>query len=235
MAITVTASLNGPGHGTGVSRGMSRHGKPVRGLRRGWRGSSAVSADQAKLPNAQVTRESGPVSPHGVIGAAVVQAARRSAHLTRRHLARLLDVSVATVRAWENGTIPLFSVPYGELQQLSEAFGSAGARVGHETGELLLASRCDLLLTGVLHGFEDYAEVPPIDEDGTEAETARELLHWALAGAVPERYRQYAQLGQLLAVNDIDLFAAIAQDLRSGMHGHDLADFGSVLLALADH
>ena len=54
--------------------------------------------------------------------------------------------------------------------------------MGQELGELLLASRCDLLLTGMLHGFEDYAEVPPIDEDGTEAETARELLRWALAG-----------------------------------------------------
>jgi hypothetical protein len=107
--------------------------------------------------------------------------------------------------------------------------------LGHELGELLLASQCDLLLTGVLHGFEDYAEVPPIDEDGTDAETARELLRWALAGAVPERYRQYAQLGQLLAMNDIDLLAAIAQDLRSGMHGHDLTNFGSILLDLADH
>jgi transcriptional regulator with XRE-family HTH domain len=169
-----------------------------------------------------------------VIGAAIVQAARRSAHLTRRRLARLLNVKVATVRSWENGTIPLFSLPYGELQQLSETFSRAGARVGHELSELLLASRCDLLLTGMLHGFEDYAEVPPIDEGGTEAQIARELLHWALAGAVPERYRQYAQLGQLLAVNDIDLLAAIAQDLRSGTHGHDLADFGGVLLALAD-
>jgi hypothetical protein len=55
-----------------------------------------------------------------------------------------------------------------------------------------------------------------------------------LAGAVPERYRPYTQLGRLLVMNDIDLFAAIAQDLRSGMHGDDLADFGSVLLALAD-
>ena len=90
----------------------------MRDSRRGWRGFSAVSADQAKLPNAQVIRESGPVSPPGVIGAAVVQAARRSAHLTRRRLARQLNVRVATVRSWENGTIPLFSVPYGQLQQL---------------------------------------------------------------------------------------------------------------------
>lgn len=214
---------------------MSRRGKGVRDSRRWWRRIAALPADQAKGPNAEILRVPGPVSQPGVIGAAVVRAARRSAHLTRPRLARLLKVRVATVRSWENGTIPLFSLPYGELQQLSETFSRAGARVRHELGELLLASRCDLLLTGMLHGFEDYAEVPPIDEDGTEAETARELLHWALTGAVPERYRPYAQLGQLLAMNDIDLFAAIAQDLRSGMHGHDLADFGSVLLTLADH
>ena len=54
-----------------------------------------------------------------------------------------------------------------------------------ELGELLLASRCDLLLTGMLHGFEDYAEVPPIEEDGTEAETARELLRLGIGRGSP--------------------------------------------------
>ena len=121
-----------------------------------------------------------------MIGAAVIQAARRSAHLTRPSLARLLNVSAATVRSWENGTIPLFSVPYGQLQQLADALKRAGAQVGHELGELLLASQCDLLLTGMLHGFEDYAEVPPIEEDSTEAEAARELLRWALGRDSPE-------------------------------------------------
>ena len=101
-------------------------------------------------------------------------------------------MSVDTVRSWENGTIPLFAVPYGQLQQLVQALDRAGAQVGTELGDLLLASRCDLLLTGMLHGFEDYAEVPPIEENGAEAESARSLLRWALAGQVPDRYRQHA-------------------------------------------
>jgi len=44
---------------------------------------------------------------------------------------------------------------------------------GQEPGELLLAAQCDLLVTGMLHEFEEYAEVPPIDEDGTTAGTRR--------------------------------------------------------------
>lgn len=230
MAITVTADLDGPGHSTGFSRMMSRRRKAAPGSRRGF---SATSTAQAKQLDTQVTRISGPVPPHGVIGAAVVQAARRSAHLTRPRLARQLNVSVATVRSWENGTIPLFSVPYGQLQQLAQILDRAGAQVGTELGDLLLASRCDLLLTGMLNGFEDYAEVPPIDESGIEAESARSLLRWALAGQVPDRYRQYASPRRLLDKTHVDLFAAIARDLQAESHGADLVGFGGVLVALA--
>ena len=74
------------------------------------------------------------------------------------------------LRSWENGTIPLFSTPYGQLQQLAETLDRAGAQVGKELGDLLLASRCDLLLTSMLNGFEDHAEVPPMDENGAEPE-----------------------------------------------------------------
>jgi transcriptional regulator with XRE-family HTH domain len=167
-----------------------------------------------------------------VIGAAVVRAARRSAHLTRPRLARQLKVSLATVRSWENGTIPLFSVPYGQLQQLAQVLDRAGAQVGNELGDLLLASRCDLLLTGMLSGFEDYAEVPPIDESGVEAESARSLLRWALAGQVPDQYRQCASPRRLLEKQYVDLLVAIARDLQTGSHGANLADFGGVLAAL---
>src|SRR5262249_48332161 len=152
----------------------------------------------AKRPSAEVKRISGPVSPPGVVGGSVIQAARRSAHLTRPSLARLLNVSTATVHAWENGIIPLFSLPYGQLQQLATALNRAGAQVGHEFNELLLASQCDLMITGMLDGFEDYAEVPPIEEHSAAAEMARELLRWALAGQVPNRYRQFASPRPLL-------------------------------------
>jgi hypothetical protein len=138
------------------------------------------------------------------------------------------------VRSWESGTFPLFAVPYGQLQQLAWALNRAGSQVGTELGDLLLASRCDLLLTGMLHGSEDYAEVPPIEESNAEAESARSLLLWALAGQVPERYRQHASPRRLLDGKHIDLIAAFARDLQAESHGADLADFGGVLLTLAD-
>ena len=126
-------------------------------------------------------------------------------------------------------------MPYGQLQQLAQALDRAGAQVGTELGDLLLASRCDLLLTGMLNGFEDFAEVPPIDEDGAEAESARSLLRWALAGQVPDRYRQYASPRRLLDKKHVDRFVAIADDLQADSHGADLVDFGGVLVALAGH
>jgi transcriptional regulator with XRE-family HTH domain len=238
MTATVATSLGRPDRmlGANLCHRKSGHRQVTRASQRQRRGRATASASGAEWPEREAMPVSGPASPPGVIGGAVIKAARRSAHLTRLTLARMLNVSSATARAWENGTIPLFCLPYDQLRQLAEALNAAGARVGQEPSELLLlASRCDLLVTGMLHGFEDYAEVPPIDEDGTEAETARELLRWALAGAVPERYHQYAPPGPLLATNDVDLFAFIAYDLQAGTHGHDLTDYGSVLLALAGH
>ena len=235
MAITVTADLDGFEHAAGISRMMPPRGMAARDSRRWWRGRALLPADRTKVRNAEILRVSGPASPPGVIGAAIVQAARRSAHLTRLRLARQLNVSVATVRYWESGTIPLFTLPYGQLQQLAQALDRAGAQVGMKLSDLLLASRCDLLLTGMLHGFEDYAEVPPIEENSAEAAGARSLLRWALAGQVPDRYRQHASSRRLLDKKHIDLIAAIARDLQAESHGADLADFGGALVALASH
>jgi len=61
------------------------------------------------------------VSPPRVIGAAVIKAARRTAYMTRRRLARAAAVSPATVRMWENGSCPLYCVGYRQLRQLADA------------------------------------------------------------------------------------------------------------------
>ena len=109
----------------------------------------------AKRRDAKPGLPSAPASPHGVIGAAVVQATRRSAHLTRLRLARQLKVSAATVRSWENGTVPLFSVPYGQLQRLAEVLGRTAPRTVSpvhvtaaatrpENAERFVAIACDL-------------------------------------------------------------------------------------------
>jgi transcriptional regulator with XRE-family HTH domain len=150
-----------------------------------------------------------------VIGGAVIKAARRSAGLSRQDLACTLAVSPLTIRTWENGTRPLFSVRYDRLRQIADALRKAGVLVGQEVSELVLASQCDLLITGTLHGFEDYAEVPPIDDDA-EGEAARGLFRWALTGVVPDRYRAYTRTGPLLARPDVILFAAAARDLQAG-------------------
>jgi hypothetical protein len=95
-----------------------------------------------------------------------------------------------------------------------------------DVAEFVLASQCDLLLTGVLHGFEDYAEVPPIDEDSAEGETARDLLRWAL---VPERYRLFAPTRPLLAAHDLIAFNAVAGELSADLYGDQLASYGRAL------
>jgi transcriptional regulator with XRE-family HTH domain len=172
-----------------------------------------------------------PVSAPGVIGGAVIWTARRSADLSKRDLARMLAVSTLTVRTWEDGTRPVFSVRYDQLCQIAGALRKAGARVGNEASELVLASQCDLFIAGVLHGFEDYAEVPPIDDD-SEGEAARSLLRWALSGVVPDRYREYTPTGPLLARPDVILFAAAARKLQAGSDGSDLSSYGATLVAL---
>jgi hypothetical protein len=63
-------------------------------------------------------------TPPGVIGGAVIQAARKSARISRRKLARMLAVSPGAVRRWEDGTCPLFCVPYDGLFRLAAALVS---------------------------------------------------------------------------------------------------------------
>jgi len=139
----------------------------------GWAGDDSVQAWPA-------------TSPPGVIGGAVITAARRSAGLTRRTLARRLAVAAATVRAWETGALPLYCVSYDQLHALARVLSESGTPAELVLADLVLASQCDLLVTGMLGGFEDYAEIPPVDEDSA-GEAARGLLRWAMAGDVPDR------------------------------------------------
>lgn len=174
-----------------------------------------------------------PVTPPGVIGAALIKAARRSARLTRRRLSRAARVGPATVHEWENGALPLYCVSYRDLRQLAETLASAGAIVGTDVAELMAAGQCDLLLTGMLHGFEDYAEVPPIEEPGPRGDRAREFVRWALTGIVPDRFLGLADRQPLLAPADAAAICSVAYDLHAGTAGPELATFGAALLTLA--
>lgn len=189
----------------------------------------------ARLPGkagTQTNQDFLPVSSPGVIGGAVIRAARRSARISRRRLARILTTSPHTVRIWENGTCPLFLVTYDDLGRLAGAFDQAGAKVQCDLAELMLAARCDLLIVGMLRGFEDYAEVPPVDEDSPEGEAARDLLRWAIAGVSPERYRALAPIRPLLTAHDVSAFSALALRLSTGLHGDQLTRYGRALSAI---
>ena len=173
-----------------------------------------------------------PASPPGAIGGALIKASRRSAGLSRRQLAREMTASQATVRSWENGTSPLFCMSYDQLRRLAAALDQGHGLAPSGLGELLLASQCDLLLTGMLRGFEDYAEVPPIDEPSEEGEHARDLLRWALTGIVPGKYRPRGAANPLLARQDFFALTAIARDLNSGSHGSQLSSYGVAFASL---
>lgn len=200
---------------------------------RNWRNPMAAFAGSLDRSGNRAGEPFLPVSPPGVIGGAIIKAARRSARLSRQRLARTLTISPCTVRGWENGTDPLFSVGYDQLRHLASALDEADAKVGYEVGDFVLASQCDLLMTGMLREFEDYAEVPPIDVDGAEGEAARDLLRWALSGTVPERYRPWAPADPLLARQDVIAFTALAQNLNAGSHGDQLASYGAALTVLS--
>lgn len=171
-------------------------------------------------------------TPPGPIGAALIRATRRSARLSQRGLTQRLAAPGSIVRGWEAASTPLFCTDFGLLRRLAAALSPAdrdGRQVLHT---LLLASQCDLLLTGMLRGFEDYAEVPPIDEDTTDGETTRGLLRWALTGTVPPLYKLHAPTGRLLALEDVTRIRGVALLVQAGAQGADLKVFGYTLAML---
>jgi hypothetical protein len=101
-------------------------------------------------------------SPPGAIGGAVINAARCSASLSIRQLARKMSVGPAIVRSWESGIFPLFCVRYDQLRRLAEVLSQRQADTGLVLDELLLAGQCDLLVTGMLRGTEDYPSMSPV-------------------------------------------------------------------------
>ncbi len=184
--------------------------------------SPRTSADDAYVP----------VTPPGVIGGAVIHALRSSAGLTRRTLARTLTVTPATVRCWENGTIPLFAVPYDQIKQLAAALSQPGTQTSLLT-ELLIASQCDLLITRMLNGTEDYAEPPPIDEDTPEGAIARTFIRWALTSTIPARYEGRARPGPLIDHHANHELADLGRQLAAGEYGPSLVSFGIAVTGIA--
>ena len=186
-------------------------------------GISSSRHNKSVPATAAVSRPATQPARPGVIGGALLQAARRNAGLTRRDLARLLAVTRTTVKHWEHGTLPLFDVDYCTLRR-------AAAITSTDLNELLIAQQCDLLIMRMLCGDEDYAEVPPIDEDTAVGETARDLLRWAFTGRAPASQTRPARSRPPPAEADVDYVTAIARELTTGALGKDLTSFGTALL-----
>lgn len=161
----------------------------------------------------------------GVIAGMVTRSARRRAGLTRRALARRLGIPAAIIRQRENGAVPLFAVDYPVLARLTAATCS-------DLRELLIAGQCDLLLAGLLDGTEDFADVPPLDEDTPGGQTARTLLRRACGQPVPDEphRRRPRRARPRLPGTDITRIAGLARELAAGSRGDDLARFGAALL-----
>jgi hypothetical protein len=171
-------------------------------------------------------------TPPGPIGAAVIKASRRGVRLSQRGLAQRLAVPISTVASWEAGSSPLYCTDFGQLRQLAAVLTPADGDERQVLHTLLLASQCDLLLTGMLRGFEDYAEIPPIDENTADGETTRGLLRWALTGIVPALYSMHSPAGRLLTEEDVTKIRAMGQLVEAGAHGSELKVFGSTLARL---
>lgn len=225
-AVPLAASGRGA---DGCGRGAHRERRLATAARR----PSRVTPIRFRQVSVRAQTVAGRAAPAGAIGGAMVTAGRRATGLSRRALACRLAIPAATVRAWEEGTLPLYCVGYDQLRQLARILADAGEPGRASLADLLLASECDLLVAGMLGGFEDYAEVPPIDQ-GAVGEAARSLLSWALTGTVPDQFRRYGRSHPLLAQPDVHRLVGLARGLAAGAEGNDLSAFGSALLRAAN-
>jgi len=130
----------------------------------------------------------------GIVAGAVLRSARLSADLSQEDLATMTGVSRGTIRAWEEGSSPLASVPLPRVATL-EASLRAGEADPKLVVDLGVAAWCDLVILAVAqHDDTTCLMADPIAIDPTFAE----LLAWCLTGHVPERHRPYAEPGPLL-------------------------------------
>jgi transcriptional regulator with XRE-family HTH domain len=167
----------------------------------------------------------------GVIGGAVVTGLRRSTGLSRRALGRRLGLSRTEIRRWESGTTPLYCVPYICLARLAETVAQPGTGPG-VLDDLLLAAQCDHLIASLLHGEEDFADIPPIDQDTAEGDAARALLQWAIRGHAPARFQHLAASSPLLAAPAARRLASTAGELADRSVDPDITAYGRALLLL---
>ena len=130
----------------------------------------------------------------GIVAGTVLRCARLSAGVSRAELAATMSVKKEMVRAWEEGSSPLASVPLPQVATLETSLRRSGANA-HLVADLTAASWCDLIVVAVA----DHEDITGLMADPITRETAfSQLLTWCLAGPVPHRYLRYADPAPLL-------------------------------------
>lgn len=125
----------------------------------------------------------------GLVAATVLRAARLSAGLSQDELAEAQHVSTDAVRAWEDGTTQLASLPIAYVDLLKDTLSAAGADQ-QLVADLDAGAWCDVVLM-TLAGGEDASCLladPLASEPGFS-----DLLGWAISGQVPVRYSSFEE------------------------------------------
>jgi transcriptional regulator with XRE-family HTH domain len=129
----------------------------------------------------------------GIVAGTVLRCSRLSAGVSRAELAVAMDISEQLVRAWEEGSTPLASVPLPGVIALESSLRQAGAST-RLVADLAAASWCDLIFVALA----EHEDITSLIADPITRETAfGEMLAWRVAGRVPERYKPYADPGPL--------------------------------------
>ena len=128
----------------------------------------------------------------GAVAGAVLRASRLSAGVGQAVLAARADVTEETVQSWEDGSSPLASVPFPQVETLIAALTATGANPAI-VADLHAAAWCDL----VIQAFAALEDTACLLADPITREAAfSELLAWHMADRVPARYQPYASPGR---------------------------------------
>jgi transcriptional regulator with XRE-family HTH domain len=129
----------------------------------------------------------------GIAAGTILRCTRRSAGISQTELADAMGINEEVVRAWEEGSTPLASVPLPRVTALEASLRRAGASADM-VADLAAACWCDLIFAAIA----EHQDITTLLADPITRETAfGELLAWCIAGCVPERYKPYADLRPL--------------------------------------